>query len=576
MAPVMFSHGCDGEREGSSQVESGQPHLWQAINGGRLAGPGPGGRLLDGDARDGVGVGHGATFDVHVRPLPQRRRRQRPILLPTQTQPTPPLIARTQVLAFHTLYNFFTSLGLLPSAIDTRSRMEPASSSGAGSQKEPKEHHHLHRSKSQMAKSLLGRVASRHETDADSSTAPSAPSPGPPSASQSNISLSSQPTSTPSRSSLTLSSKRASRHRPHLSTTMSPDKDVAPTSAASSSGPIGAPPSPTAMSIEQSVKLFRLFEALRGGDTAAIQRAIREQPSAELEAGQSATTSTGRIEGTTILHLAIQCAELPVIEFVLSNITRGDVNARDREGNAPLHVAAKLGRAPVVGILLEQDDINDSITNYHGQTPLDVAYTPEIFQQLQLFRSLFVDANIRNIHALVAKGDHDALEKVLKDPRVRSTLDVNGGELATDPTTIESGGTLLHEAARKRDIKLIQMLLLNGADPFRRDRKGKLPQDVTKDDRTRAILKKSPAAAEARQGIQEKSILGSGSTQNGGAVSSEAAISNKEAREMKGYLKKWTNYTGGWKLRWFVLEDGVLSYYKHQGKPSHSSISNNL
>ena len=34
---------------------------------------------------------------------------------------------------------------------------------------------------------------------------------------------------------------------------------------------------------------------------------------------------------------------------------------------------------------------------------------------------------------------------------------------------------------------------------------------------------------------------------------------------MKGYLKKWTNYTSGYKLRWFVLEDGVLSYYKHQG-----------
>jgi hypothetical protein len=33
---------------------------------------------------------------------------------------------------------------------------------------------------------------------------------------------------------------------------------------------------------------------------------------------------------------------------------------------------------------------------------------------------------------------------------------------------------------------------------------------------------------------------------------------------MKGYLKKWTNYTSGYKLRWFVLEDGVLSYYKHQ------------
>lgn len=103
---------------------------------------------------------------------------------------------------------------------------------------------------------------------------------------------------------------------------------------------------------------------------------------------------------------------------------------------------------------------------------------------------------------------------------------------------------------------------MNGADPFRRDRKGKLPQDVTKDDKTRAILKRSPAAAVAQRGIQEKTILGAAAPSVGAA---ETPFGSKDAREMKGYLKKWTNYTSGYKLRWFVLEDGVLSYYKHQG-----------
>lgn len=274
------------------------------------------------------------------------------------------------------------------------------------------------------------------------------------------------------------------------------------------------------------------------------------------------------MEGTSILHLAIQCAEMPVIEFVLSNATPGsdgavDINGRDRDGNTPLHLAATLGRAPVVRMLLDQPGINDSVTNYQGQTPLDLARTPEIFQQLQLARSLFIDTNVKRIQSLVAAGDLTSLEKLLQDPRIRNILDVNGGELATDPATIESGGTLLHEAARRRDIKLIQLLLLNGADPFRRDRKGKLPQDVTKDDRTKAILKRSPAAAAAQRGIQEKTILGGSATQ-AGSTSAENSLGSKEGREMKGYLKKWTNYTSGYKLRWFVLEDGVLSYYKHQ------------
>jgi len=95
---------------------------------------------------------------------------------------------------------------------------------------------------------------------------------------------------------------------------------------------------------------------------------------------------------------------------------------------------------------------------------------------------------------------------------------------------------------------------------------GKLPQDVTEDKTTRALLKKSPAAAAAQRGIQEKTILGGGGAGLTRPMTGENALGGKEGREMKGYLKKWVNYTTGYKLRWFVLEDGVLSYYKHQGK----------
>jgi hypothetical protein len=290
------------------------------------------------------------------------------------------------------------------------------------------------------------------------------------------------------------------------------------------------------MSIEQSVKTFRIFEALRSGDTTAISKTIKESG-----------TNGGGIQGTTVLHLAIQCADPAVVEYVLSsaNDAQGnklDINARDKEGNTPIHLAAQLGRAPIVQQLLEQEGINDSVANYHGRTPLDLARTPEIFQLLQLSRSILVD------------------------PRVEAALDVNNLELATDQSTIQTGGTLLHEAARKRDTKLAQILLMHGADPFRRDRKGKLPQDVTKDDRTRGILKKSPAAVMAQRGIQEKAILGNTSGQRPGQGPGDTPAAGKDGREMKGYLKKWTNYTTGYKLRWFVLEDGVLSYYKHQGE----------
>ncbi|XP_022603923.1 pleckstrin homology domain-containing family A member 3 isoform X2 [Seriola dumerili] len=44
---------------------------------------------------------------------------------------------------------------------------------------------------------------------------------------------------------------------------------------------------------------------------------------------------------------------------------------------------------------------------------------------------------------------------------------------------------------------------------------------------------------------------------------------------MEGILYKWTNYMTGWQPRWFVLENGVISYYDSEddvGKGSKGSI----
>ncbi len=366
---------------------------------------------------------------------------------------------------------------------------------------------------------------------------------------------------------------RSSRHKKAVSGNLVQDS-IGPVPSSSSLSNAAVDPKASKAqdvpTIQESVRTFKLFEVLRGGDSSAIAKAVKdtsEMPPITEHAGDSSTTPTGisgKLEGTTILHLAIQCADTSVVEQILSiaKSTPGatiDVNARDREGNTPLHLASMLGRPTTVRLLLEQPETIDSLLNYQGRSPLDLARTPDIFQQLQLSRSIFVDTKIREMQELVSKGNYDEIEKLLEDPHVETVLDVNSEELARDAITVQSGGTLLHEAARNKDLRLIQILLLHGADPFRRDRKGRLPQDVTKDERTRAILKKSPAAAAAQRGVQEKAILGKPSH------ALDSSLGGKEGREMKGYLKKWTNYTTGYKLRWFVLEDGVLSYYKHQG-----------
>src|SRR6202000_1794699 len=101
----------------------------------------------------------------------------------------------------------------------------------------------------------------------------------------------------------------------------------------------------------------------------AMPKAIKEQ-----EPG-----SPARLQETSLLHLAIQCAEFPVIEQVLAASVQAEkkpaaaLNARDKDGNTPLHLASRLGRVPVVRALLDQEGINDAISNLKGETPLDVA-----------------------------------------------------------------------------------------------------------------------------------------------------------------------------------------------------------
>ena len=53
---------------------------------------------------------------------------------------------------------------------------------------------------------------------------------------------------------------------------------------------------------------------------------------------------------------------------------------------------------------------------------------------------------------------------------------------------------------------------------------------------------------------------------HGGAASSSCGDEEEvfEAPKLRGSLQKWTNYLHGWQERYFVLADGVLSYYKSE------------
>ncbi|KAL3835632.1 hypothetical protein ACJIZ3_010368 [Penstemon smallii] len=68
-----------------------------------------------------------------------------------------------------------------------------------------------------------------------------------------------------------------------------------------------------------------------------------------------------------------------------------------------------------------------------------------------------------------------------------------------------------------------------------------------------------PVSFNSRRSLSTNGGVGSG----GGGVDLQGE--NDDVKSVVGILYKWVNYGKGWRERWFVLEDGVLSYYKVHG-----------
>ncbi|XP_056888506.1 oxysterol-binding protein 2 isoform X2 [Takifugu flavidus] len=60
------------------------------------------------------------------------------------------------------------------------------------------------------------------------------------------------------------------------------------------------------------------------------------------------------------------------------------------------------------------------------------------------------------------------------------------------------------------------------------------------------------------------------SEQGKGSVSASAAAPAPGSDTYKGWLFKWTNYLKGYQRRWFVLSNGLLSYYRTQAEMAHT------
>ena len=104
--------------------------------------------------------------------------------------------------------------------------------------------------------------------------------------------------------------------------------------------------------------------------------------------------------------LALDANEVKIAELLLKLNLFGSVQARNRNGDTPLHRAAEMGQEIITGLLLEKSCDELAIENNRGYSPLHLAaqkgYTAIV--GLLLKRSADIDAPAGQVNECVNKG----------------------------------------------------------------------------------------------------------------------------------------------------------------------------
>ncbi|KAK4054159.1 hypothetical protein OIV83_001185 [Microbotryomycetes sp. JL201] len=335
---------------------------------------------------------------------------------------------------------------------------------------------------------------------------------------------------------------------------------------------------------EESLRQYKLLEALRSGTPETITPLL--QSASESISKRRQEPGSEAVPVSTPLHTAVRIAKHNVVDLVLKHDPSW-LNAQDVRGQTPLHLAAGLNRTDVVAMFLLQDSVDDSIRDVFGKTAIESAGGPDVSTLMTVSRAHHNEKYLSLLAAYVHSSTSASETQVVPpSPKIEAgsatqAVSAASGHVsnieaerlyhflakpksscvhfaAKEPKT---GTTLLHEAVRRKDLGLIKLAIARGADVVARDKKGKLPIDLAKDDRIKTVLRQ--AAADEGRALKQSS-----------AESGAPILGQPPA--MKGYLSKWTNVARGYRSRWFVLDNGVLSYYRTQedeGKASRGSIN---
>ena len=169
-------------------------------------------------------------------------------------------------------------------------------------------------------------------------------------------------------------------------------------------------------------------------------------------------------DGDSLLHIACQWGDVDIVRYLITD-ERCNPNVKNYTSeDTPLHIAVKCGQDDRVVQLLSYKECNPNVQNKEGDTPLHIAAkhnmsTPAISQLLANMQ-----CNVQNkkgdtaLHTACYSKSLDSI-KLLLTKRCSTNIPNKKGETAQDIPLNEDGDCLLHIACQWGDVDIVRYLI---------------------------------------------------------------------------------------------------------------------